>query len=383
MVSPLPSAHILQAALAQIPPHIRCVADYEAAARAFIADGIWQHIQSGSDRNLSIAANRKAFDAIGLVPHVLRGVHHGHAGMGLFGRKHPAPLLLAPVAYHGLVHPEAELATVQAAVAMQTALVVSTLSSMPFAAIRAAAEAAASALKRPVPPLWLQLYSQPTRAQTVQVLQAAQAAGFEAVMWTVDAHYKRSELVLPDGVRAVNVDEAAQYKHTSHLLDETLVFGSWFTEHAPTWDDLVWLRAQTDLPLLVKGILSPADAQKALDCGADGLVVSNHGGRVLDGMVAPLTVLQTMRTVVGKDVPILLDGGVCWGSDIAKAVALGATAVMVGRPQLHALAVAGTLGVAHMLHLLRMEFELVLAQLGCANVTELNASVLYRHSNQH
>ena len=371
-------AHILQAALNHIPAHIQHVADYETCAREFIADDIWHYIQSGSDQNLSLAANRSSFDKLALLPRVLRSVHEGHTRVNVFGHEHRAPVLLAPVAYHGLVHPDAELATVQAAVAMQTAMVVSTLASRRFMDIRRTAETAAQELQRPVPPLWLQLYSQPTRAKTQAVLQAADEAGFDAIVWTVDAHYKRTAMVLPVGVSAVNVDAEAQHKHTSQLLDECLVLGSSFTECAPTWDDLAWLRAQTDKPILVKGIVSPADAKQALALGANGVVVSNHGGRVLDGMVSPVGVLPLMRAAVGADVPLLLDGGIRWGTDVAKALAVGADAVMLGRPQMHALAVAGMLGVAHMLHLLRVELELAMAQLGCAQVGDLNASVLHR-----
>lgn len=370
-------AHILQDALTQIPPTIQRVQDYEHAARQFIRDDIWHYIQSGSDQALSVAANRLAFDELMLVPRVLRDVHAGSACVDLFGHQHASPVMLAPVAYHGLVHADAELATVQAAVAMQTAMVVSTLSSRRFLDIRQMAEKTAQELNRPVPPLWLQLYSQPSREQTLKVLQQAQEAGFEAVMWTIDAHYKRSELSLPAGVRAVNIEEAAQYKHTTHLLDEHLVFGTRFTEYAPSWEELAWLRQQTDLPLLVKGVLSPVDAQMLIEHGIDGLVVSNHGGRVLDGTAAPMHVLPTIRAAVGKDLPILLDGGVRWGTDVVKAVALGANAVMIGRPQLHALAVAGTLGVAHMLHLLKMEVELAMAQLGCATLSDLDNSIVW------
>ena len=371
-------AHILQAALNHIPAHIQHVADYETCAREFIADDIWHYIQSGSDQNLSLAANRRSFDQLALLPRVLRSVHEGHTRVQLFEHEHRAPLLLAPVAYHGLVHPDAELATVQAAVAMQTAMVVSTLASRRFMDIRRTAEAAAQELQRPVPPLWLQLYNQPTRAQTQAVLQAAAEANFDAIVWTVDAHYKRTAMALPVGVSAVNTDAEAQYKHTSQLLDERLVLGSRFTEHAPTWENLAWLRGQTDKPILVKGIVSPADAKQALALGANGLVVSNHGGRVLDGMVSPVDVLPLMRAAVGAEVPLLLDGGIRWGTDVVKAVALGADAVMVGRPQMHALAVAGMLGVAHMLHLLRVELELAMAQLGCGVLAEVNESVLFR-----
>lgn len=368
--------HILQDALAHIPSNVHCVADYAQAARAFIREDIWQHIQQGSDQNLSIATNRQAFDACALLPQVLRSLHQGNAGITLLGERHLAPLLLAPVAYHGLVHPDAELASVRAAVATQTGMVISTLASRRFDDIVQAACQTAQELKRPVPPLWLQLYQQPSRSQTLAVIRAAEAAGLSAIMWTVDAHYKRSTLALPAGVSAVNIDTQAQRKHTSHLLDEVLVYGSSLTEQAPTWEDLQWLRTQTQLPIWVKGVLHPHDAKLAGEWGADGVVVSNHGGRVLDGAVAPLTVLPAVRDAVGEAMPILLDGGVSWGTDVVKALALGANAVMVGRPQLHALAVAGTLGVAHMLHVLRMEWELALAQMGCANATELHRGLV-------
>ena len=368
--------HILQDALAHIPSNVHCVADYAQAARAFIREDIWQHIQQGSDQHLSIATNRQAFDACALLPQVLRSLHQGNAGITLLGERHLAPLLLAPVAYHGLVHPDAELASVRAAVATQTGMVISTLASRRFDDIVQAARQTAQELKRPVPSLWLQLYQQPSRSQTLAVIRAAEAAGLSAIMWTVDAHYKRSTLALPAGVSAVNIDTQAQRKHTSHLLDEVLVYGSSLTEQAPTWEDLRWLRAQTQLPIWVKGVLHPHDAKLAGEWGADGVVVSNHGGRVLDGAVAPLTALPAVRDAVGEAMPILLDGGVNWGTDVVKALALGANAVMVGRPQLHALAVAGTLGVAHMLHVLRMEWELALAQMGCANATELHRGLV-------
>lgn len=371
-------AHILQAALNHIPIGLQSLRDYEITAQDFVRSDIWQYIQQGSDQNISLAANRRAFDDYGLQPRILRDVHHGGVSVQILDETWQAPLALAPVAYHGLVHPEAELATVRAAVAMQTPLVVSTLSSCRFQDIRLAAETVAQELKRPVPPLWLQLYSQASQQQTQKVLQDALEAQFSAVMWTVDAHYKRSSLALPEGVSAVNIDVDAQYKHTSHLLDEQLVFGSWFTKHAPTWDDLAWLRQQTNLPLWLKGVSHPEDAKIALEYGINGLVVSNHGGRVLDGMAAPLHVLPEIKAATQGAVPILLDGGIRYGSDIVKALALGADAVMIGRPQMHALAVAGMLGVAHMLHLLRMELELALAQMGCARPQDLSFDCLVR-----
>ena len=161
-------------------------------------------------------------------------------------------------------------------------------------------------------------------------------------------------------------------------MSEQILFGTDLARHAPSWDDLIWLRAQTRLPLIVKGVLSPPVAAKAVELGADAIVVSNHGGRVLDGAVSPLEVLPAIRAALPEAVPVLMDSGVRQGTDVLKAIALGASAVMVGRPQMHALAVAGMLGVAHMLYLLRAELELAMAQTGCTTLADIHPQLLVR-----
>lgn len=360
----------------QIPADIRCAADYERHAIHHIEAQAWQHIQSGADQNLTLSHNRAALDALRLVPQPVADLRHAHTRIELLGQTLASPLLLAPVAYQRLVHPEGELATVRAAMALQTGMVVSTLSSFTLEEIAQAGQAAATEMGHSTP-RWFQLYMQPAREHSLQLIRRAEAAGYTAIVWTVDASIKRSGFALPHGVEAANLRGMPSTQHTPPLLGPIL-FGTPLMQQIPTWDDLRWLRAQTQLPIIVKGILSPAQAQQAVDLGADALIVSNHGGRVLDGVVSPIEVLPAIAQAVQGQVPLLLDSGVRHGTDVVKALALGASAALIGRPQLYALATAGLVGVAHLLHLLRAELELTMAQLGCATVADITPAVLWQ-----
>ncbi len=366
----------VRAAHTQIPADIRCAADYERHAIHHIEAQAWQHIQSGADQNLTLSHNRAALDALRLVPQPVADLRHAHTRIELLGQTLASPLLLAPVAYQRLVHPEGELATVRAAMALQTGMVVSTLSSFTLEEIAQAGQAAATEMGHSTP-RWFQLYMQPAREHSLQLIRRAEAAGYTAIVWTVDASIKRSGFALPHGVEAANLRGMPTTQHTPPLLGPIL-FGSPLMQQVPVWDDLRWLRAQTQLPIIVKGILSPAQAQQAVQLGADALIVSNHGGRVLDGVVSPIEVLPAIAQAVQGQVPLLLDSGVRHGTDVVKALALGASAVLIGRPQLYALATAGLVGVAHLLHLLRAELELTMAQLGCATVADITPAVLWQ-----
>lgn len=366
----------VRAAHTQIPADIRCAADYERHAIHHIEAQAWQHIQSGADQNLTLSHNRAALDALRLVPQPVADLRHAHTRIELLGQTLASPLLLAPVAYQRLVHSEGELATVRAAMALQTGMVVSTLSSFTLEEIAQAGQAAATEMGHSTP-RWFQLYMQPAREHSLQLIRRAEAAGYTAIVWTVDASIKRSGFALPHGVEAANLRGMPSTQHTPPLLGPIL-FGTPLIQQIPTWDDLRWLRAQTQLPIIVKGILSPAQAQQAVDLGADALIVSNHGGRVLDGVVSPIEVLPAIAQAVQGQVPLLLDSGVRHGTDVVKALALGASAALIGRPQLYALATAGLVGVAHLLHLLRAELELTMAQLGCATVADITPAVLWQ-----
>jgi 4-hydroxymandelate oxidase len=285
--------------------------------------------------------------------------------------------MLAPVAYQRLAHSEGELASVRAATALDTGMIVSTLSSMTLESIAEGARDAAHQLGKAMPPLWFQLYLQPEREHSLALVRRAEAAGYEAIVLTVDAAIKLSGITLPPGVEAANLAGMPRLQQTA-AAGGRILFGTPLVETAPRWEDLAWLRNATRLPVLVKGMLLGDDARHAIDEGADGLIVSNHGGRVLDGLPSALDVLPSVAEASAGRVPLLLDGGVRTGSDIVKALALGASAVLVGRPQMHALAVAGMAGLAHALLLLRTQLEATMAQLGCRDVAAVGSERLIR-----
>lgn len=356
MSAPLPP-------LTAIPPGLRSLADYEARAQAHMTPEAWRHVQEGAGREITLRENRAAFDRIGFLPRALADLS-GDTAIDLFGRRHAAPLLLAPIAYQRLAHPEGELASARAAAALDTGVIASTLASVTIEAIAAAAQAMARELGKPAPPLWFQLYLQPEREHSLQLVRRAEAAGYEAIVLTVDAALKPAGITLPPGIEAVNLAGMPRPRQTA-VPGGRILLGTPLTDAAPGWDDLAWLRRETRLPILIKGLLLGEDAARAVDAGADVLIVSNHGGRVLDGLPSALELIQSVAEATGGRVPLLLDGGVRSGTDVVKALALGARAVLIGRPQMHALAVAGMAGVAHAIHLLRTELEAAMAQLGC------------------
>jgi 4-hydroxymandelate oxidase len=360
-----------------IPRDIERLADYERHAASCLAPDVWRHIQEGAGPELTLAANRASFGGLRLVPRVMADLRDGNTAVDLFGKRHPVPILLAPLAYQRIAHDDGELATVRAAMALGTGMVVSTLSSVRLEEIADTARQAADELGTPAAPLWFQLYLQDDRAWSLDLIQRAEAAGYEAIVVTVDASIKRSSFMLPDGVDAANLRGMPRVSHTT-VAGGRILFGTPLIDAAPRWDDLAWLRAATRLPLILKGVLSPEDARQAVDLGCDGVIVSNHGGRVLDGLATPVEMMPAIVEAVAGRVPLLLDGGVRSGTDVVKALALGATAVLVGRPQFHALAVAGMAGVAHMLHILRTELEFAMAQIGCRSPAEISADRLKR-----
>lgn len=370
-VTPLPP-------LAAIPPDLQTLADYERLAERHMPAASWAHLQSGSAATL--ARNRAGLEEIALLPRMLTDLRGGNTRLTLFGREHQTPILFAPVAYHRLAHPEGELACVRASVAMGVGMVVSTLSSVPLETIAEAAHDAARTLGVAPAPLWFQLYLQENRAISAELVARAEAAGYEAIVLTVDASVKTSGFALPPGVTAANLSGGADRRQTS-APGGRILFGTPLADTAPTWDDVAWLRASTRLPVILKGLLAAEDARTAIAHGMDAIIVSNHGGRTLDGAPAALEALPAMAEAAGGAVPLLIDGGVRTGTDIVKALALGASAVLVGRPQLHGLAVAGVAGVAHVAHILRADLELAMAQLGCPTLDRLGPNCLFTRAS--
>lgn len=347
-----------------------CLEDYARLAEARMPAPVAAYLFGGSADEITLRANRAAFDTISLIPRVMRDLRGGTTSITLLGAPLAAPLLVAPMGFQQLFNPAGEIATAQAAAAMGAGFVLSTLASATLEAVAEAGEGA---------PQWFQLYLQPERAATLRLVRRAEAAGYRALVLTVDAPINgirnremRAGFALPPEVRAVNLDGEMPSLPPAggHPIFDRLLAS------APTWDDLAWLRAATPLPILVKGILHPDDAALALDHGADGIIVSNHGGRTLDTAPAALAALPRIAGRIGGRAPILLDGGIRRGTDIVKALALGATAVMVGRPVAAALAVAGAQGAAHAQRILIDEFAVGMALCGCRTPHDITPECL-------
>lgn len=364
--------------LRQIPASVGALADYETLARDRVTDEAWAYLAGGAADELTLEENRAAFSRLRLRARVLRDLSGGHTRLTLFGQPLAFPILVAPVAFQKLFHPEGELATVLAASAVRAAMVVSTQASVPLEDIA----------RQALAPLWFQLYVQPDRGFTAELVRRAEAAGYRALVVTVDApvngprnREQRAGFSLPSGVEAVNLRGMPRLPASDGEAGSGLLLGGPLLAAAATWKDLDWLRSVTRLPVLLKGVTAGEDARQALEAGIDGIVVSNHGGRTLDSLPATIDVLpEIARTIEGR-IPILLDGGIRRGTDVLKALALGATAVLLGRPCIHGLATAGAIGVSHVMQILRAELEVAMALTGCRDLASIDSSVVRRTSS--
>jgi 4-hydroxymandelate oxidase len=346
-----------------------------AAARALLPPDVWGYLQGGSGAERTLRANRAAFDRVALRPRVLVDVGTISLHTSLFGVEWQVPFGVAPMAYHRLAHPDGEVGSAAAAGAVGGLFVSSIFASRTFADIAAATAG----------PRWHQLYWLRDRDALADVVARAEEAGCGALVLTVDAPRVASRprdlgssFVLPEDVQAVNVDPAvmgsthaaaagtsALQRHSQERFDPSV-----------TWTDLPWLRARTSLPLLLKGVLTGPDARLAVEHGIDGLIVSNHGGRQLDAAVPSLYALPEVVDAVPPEVPVLLDGGIRRGSDVFAALALGARAVLVGRPVLWGLAASGQAGATAVLELLRDQLEECMMLAGRPAVGSLDRSAV-------
>ena len=351
------------------------VEEYAAAARALLAEDVWGFIEGGSGAEATLAANRAAYERVLLRPRVLVDVSRCATGITLLGAPMAMPVGIAPMAYHRLVHPDGELATAAAAGEAGVLLVVSMFSS---ATIEEVAAAAAG-------PLWMQVYWLRRRDVVADVVGRAEAAGIGALVLTVDAprvarrlRDARAGFALPPHARAGNVDPAVMATSHGAEAGSSAVQRHSLEQFDPsiTWADLPWLRERTALPLVLKGILTAEDARRSVDAGVDAIVVSNHGGRQLDGAVPSLDALPEVVAAVPDSVPVLVDGGVRSGTDVFRALALGARAVLVGRPVLWGLAHSGAAGAAAVLRLLRDELEECMALAGRPALADIDASAV-------
>ncbi|MDH6521533.1 (S)-3,5-dihydroxyphenylglycine transaminase [Streptomyces sp. SAI-135] len=335
------------------------LADYAARARTRLAPGVWDFVAGGAGDERTLAANTAAFDRVRLRPRVLTGVGRPDLATRVLGREWAAPIGVAPMGYHTLVHPDGEVATAAAAGAAGLPLVVSTFAGRTVEDIAAVAGA----------PLWLQVYCFRDRDTIRALIERAERAGVEALVLTADAprlgrrlRDLRGGFRLPPEITPANLTGTGFDSPADHALQ------AFDTEL--DWTVVAWLRTVSALPVLIKGVLTADDARRAVASGAAGLVVSNHGGRQLDGVSAALEALPEIAAAVAGRVPVLLDGGVRRGVDVLAALALGADAVLLGRPVLHGLAVDGRDGVADVLGIVTEELRDAMALAGVSSAAD-------------
>lgn len=363
-------------AIEPLPAGLANLADFEAPARARVDEQAWAYLNGGAADELTLRANRAAWDQLRLHPRVLRDLSAGHTRVQLLGRELQHPILLAPIAYQRLFHADGELAIAHAAAAQSAGLVLSAQASVTMEEVAGPMRADAQA-----GPLWFQLYWRDDRDFMQALLQRVERAGYQALVLTVDApvhgardRERRAGFKLPDDIRAVNL--GGRKKPLDLQPGQSALFDG-LMPRAATWAEIDWLREHSRLPLLLKGVSHIDDAKRAMQCGVAGLVVSNHGGRALDTLPATAELLPPLRAALGPEALLLVDGGIRRGTDVLKAMALGANAVLLGRPYVHALAAAGALGVAHALRLLRDELEIAMALTGCKTLAEAGPQLLW------
>ncbi|WUT48282.1 aminotransferase class I/II-fold pyridoxal phosphate-dependent enzyme [Streptomyces pseudovenezuelae] len=342
-----------------IVPAPYTLAEYAELARAALSPETWDFIEGGAGQERTLAANGAAFDGVRLRPRVLTGAGRPDLAVRILGRDWAAPFAVAPVAHHTLVHETGEAATARATGRAGVPLVVSTFAGRTFEEIAEASSAL----------LWLQVYCFRDRAVTRSLVERAERAGFEALVLTVDAprlgrrlRDLRNGFRLPPGVGAANLpgeNVSSPADHALAAFDDSL-----------DWSVVDWLRSVSSLPVLIKGVLTADDARRALAAGVDGIVVSNHGGRQLDGAPATLEVLPEIAAAVDHACPVLVDGGVRRGRDVLAALALGADAALLGRPVLHGLAVHGESGVGRVLEIVAEELAEAMTLTGTASVAQ-------------
>lgn len=333
----------------------------------------WDYYASGAWDEVTLKDNCTAFDRYRLYPRMLVDVSQRDLSTTILGQSLSAPILIAPMAFQCLANSAGEVATAKAGTSLGIGMVLSTLATKSMAEVTTAN-----------PQTWFQLYIHRDRNLTRALVEYAYNCGAKALCVTVDAPLlgKRerdthNQFVLPTGMELANLSNLTDLDIPQRQGESGLF--AYFAEQLDpgvTWKDLAWLRSLVPIPLVVKGILRPDDAIRAVEVGADAIIISNHGGRQLDGAIATIDAIAEIVAAVGDRTEILMDGGIRRGTDILKALALGAKAVLIGRPILWGLAVAGETGVQHVIEILRDELSLAMALSGCANLGDIDRSLV-------
>lgn len=358
----------------------------------------FEYVEGGAETETALQRNLGVFARYSFKPSTLVNTEGRHSAITLFGKPSPSPLLISPTGLNGLLHHRGDIALAKAAANNNIPFCLSTVSNATLEDVSTQAGGR----------LWMQLYMMNDRNIARDIISRAEKAGYEALVFTTDANvFGRREWDLrnyrqPGKLSLRNIIDIA--RHPRWVSDVMIPHGIPLFENvldylppemrtvkggvvslpgmlAPdiSWDDLRWIRDMWPRKLILKGVLNVADAQQAASLGCDGIILTNHGGRQLDSCVAPLEVLEEISQAVGEQLTILIDSGFRRGSDILKAIALGADAVMIGRPTLYGLAAGGQAGVEHALALLTQEIDRVLGQLGCRSLQELNAGMLIKN----
>lgn len=347
--------------------------ELEDLARERLPQGSFDFIAGGAEDEVTLRANREAFQRIQLRPRVLVDVSTVDPATEVLGQRIELPVLLAPVALQRLAHEEGELASARAAEAAGTVMVLSTVSTCTIEDVAAAAGG----------PKWFQLYPLRSKEGTQRLIERAREAGYSALCVTADvpwlgrreADIRNNLQFAPDIVPANLVDEIRLADLASGPRGPAGGAAARLSDPGLDWDDIDWIRSlASPMPVLVKGILTAEDARLAVEHGVEGIVVSNHGGRQLDGAPASIEALPEVVAAVEGRAEVLLDGGIRRGTDVLKALALGAKAVLIGRPYIWGLAIDGEAGVTAVLSMLREEIELAMALSGCPTVADVDRS---------
>lgn len=351
---------------------VASVTEFEPLAKARLTPMVYDYLAGGVGNEVTLRSNVEAWAKVRLRPRALLDVSRIDLTTRLLGTELPHPILLAPTAYHRLFHPQGELETVRGAAAAGSVLVASSFSTTLIEDMARAARAK----------LWFQLYVQPDRGFTKALVQRAEAAGCGALCLTADFPVRgyrdrdiRNGFALPVGLDRANLRGLGEKAGTNVLPTD----GIYNAAQDPSfgWKDLEWLRGLSRLPLLVKGIMTAEDAEEAIRSGVSGIVISNHGGRSLDSVPATAEVFPEIAERVGGRVPLFVDGGIRRGTDVLKALAWGASAVLIGRPYVYALAAAGAAGMARAVEILTTELKMAMALTGRTSLRAIDRSVIW------